>query len=629
MESFFHRLKRRKLVQWVLAYSAGAWGLVEVADLAGGQFHWPERALQTITILAVVGLFVTVVVAWFHGERGQQRVGGLEFLLIAALLTGGGVALRQLGGPAAAPSMKVARAGLLASVDEGLPAVAVLPFDNVSPDQDNAYFADGVQDDIMTQLSGIPGLVVIARRSVMRYRDSELSPREIGSELNVDALLEGSVRREDGRVRISVELVDATTEVGLWADRFDRDLEDVFAVQAEVAARVAAALQAELQPERRERLSAAPTDDLDAYDFYLRAREAYRRYTPEGNDEAVRLLRRALEIDPDYARAWSGLGDAFGQRQIRYGQGVSWADSAITASRRAVELDPRLPEGYKALALAYSARFSPEESLAAGLKALELEPSKSDAANIVGVMQSVLGRFDEALYWYKRSFRLDPTSPFARSNIAGGYRDLHFNDEAERWYLGALELQEPGSRHAATIRSELALVRGDTLGAYQVLRDLVQSDSSAAGARIYAAVAAANAKVFGDIDMLLDSPLVDPVDPRGIWLRGLARMRTGREEEGRRILRALADRAEREIAGGLRDPRAFFTSAQIYAMLKEKDAALQALDRAYAAGYRYPGLDEGLGLESLKDEPRFLAVRDAIRADIARMRAHVREREGS
>ena len=243
------------------------------------------------------------------------------------------------------------QAGESALSESSLPdskSIAVLPFDNLSPDPENEYFSYGITEDIITQLSKIPDLSVTSRTSAMRYQDSEKSIREIAQELQVASILEGSVRRVGNQVRITAQLIDSKTDEHLWAETYDREIEDIFAIQSDVAEQIASSLKVELSPADRERIERKPTENLTAYDYYLQGRDHYYSYNREANEQAIEFFNEALDVDPDYARAHGGLADAYAQRWLWYGFGEEWLDSAIEESNQAVALDPDLAETYAA-----------------------------------------------------------------------------------------------------------------------------------------------------------------------------------------------------------------------------------------------------------------------------------------
>ena len=249
-------------------------------------------------------------------------------------------------------------------------SIAVFPFDNLRPDPENEYFSDGITEDITTQLSKIGDLIVIARTSVMRYKDSEKSLGEIAEELQVDAILEGSVRRADNQVRITAQLIDGESEDHLWAETYDREMTDIFAIQSDVAKQIAASLKIELSSEDVERMGKKPTDSLSAYDYYLKGREYYNRYTAQDNETAIELFKRAIETDSDYALAYAGLADAYAQQTWWRGSREEWLDLAIQEANKAISLDPDLAEGYKALGLVYSLKGWLDRAIEANEKAL-------------------------------------------------------------------------------------------------------------------------------------------------------------------------------------------------------------------------------------------------------------------
>ncbi len=263
-------------------------------------------------------------------------------------------------------------------------SIAVLPFQNLSPDPENAFFADGMTEDILTQLAKIRDLKVISRTSVMRYKGTQKPLREIAAELSVATVLEGSVRRAGDRVRIVGQLVDARTDQHLWAETYDREIKDVFAIQSEVAQQIAAALKATLSPAEKKRIEQSPTQDLAAYDLYLKGRELYNRYRKTDNEAAIELFQKALELDPAFALGYAGLGDAYAQRALRFGFPQSWLDTSLEVSRKAIALNPELAEGYKALGLAYQAKGKYRESLDATRRAAEINPNYAAAVGNVG-----------------------------------------------------------------------------------------------------------------------------------------------------------------------------------------------------------------------------------------------------
>ena len=327
LRQLIHEIHRRSLWQVLGIYALASWAVLQVVDTLGGALNLPDWFPSFALALLIIGLPVVLATAFVQEGMSGREVSDADLAAPVAPTAGLFTWRNALGGGVLAFALLgfvgtgwiLFGGGLGGGSDTGeLPqqaTIAVLPFQNNSPDAENAYFADGVHEDILTQLSKIGALTVISRTSVMRYRDApESNLRQIGEELGATAILEGSVRRAGNRILVTAQLIDVATDAHLWAENYERELNDIFAVQRGIAERVAEALQATLTPQEVSRIARAPTENLDAYDFYLRAREADRRLTEEGNEEAIRLHNLALELDPEYALAWAGLSRAYANR---------------------------------------------------------------------------------------------------------------------------------------------------------------------------------------------------------------------------------------------------------------------------------------------------------------------------
>src|SRR5204863_4299172 len=227
-QNFLQHLKQRKLVQWAAAYIAAAFALMQGIDIVAQRFGWPEQTMRFVIIVLSIGLFITLVLAWYHGERGAQRVSGTELLILALLLAVGGGFLWHFATGAREPAAKVVSEEKTTTTLSAVPAksIAVLPFENLSSDKENAYFADGIQDEILTRLSKIADLKVISRTSTQHYKSAPGNLSEIAKELGVAHILEGSVQKSGDAVRVNVQLIKAANDSHLWADTFDRKLID-------------------------------------------------------------------------------------------------------------------------------------------------------------------------------------------------------------------------------------------------------------------------------------------------------------------------------------------------------------------------------------------------------------------
>ena len=409
MSSFLQRLRERKLFQWALAYLAGAWLVLQLMEVTAEPFGWPLALQRGITILLVVGLFVALVVAWYHGEKGRQRVSGPELLMIAALLAIAAILLTIVRPKAETPTTPYA----VVAVEGEKPAVAVLPFDNFSPNPDDAYFADGMHEEIIRQLSRISGSKVISRTSVMQYREERPPARQIAQDLGVGFLLEGSARKAEDQVRLTVQLIDAMRDEHVWADDYDRDLTvaHLFAIQDDVARQVAASLAARLSPEESRRIETQPTDNLAAYELYMLGRYHFhtRRTTGrEGLERAAEFFRRAIEADSGFALAYSGLANLCAPRRFywRYEPAASpsarrseiqAADSAAAwAAGRAVALDSASAEAHTALGIVLTyIEHDWEEAEREFLTAIQINPGYVTAYNFYGDLLLFGRRWDD------------------------------------------------------------------------------------------------------------------------------------------------------------------------------------------------------------------------------------------
>ncbi len=292
------------------------------------------------------------------------------------------------------------------------PSIAVLPFTNMSEDPEQEYFSDGITEDLITDLSKISGLFVIARNSVFIYKGKAVKIAEVGRELGVRYVLEGSVRKADDRVRITAQLVDATTEGHLWAERYDRDLKDIFALQDEVAQKIVAALAVKLTEDEQKRLVRKYTDNMEAYDSLLQGLEYKNRYTKEANVQARQLYERAIDLDPEFALAYGLLGlTHFHEWSLGWSQDPQSLEQAFELAQRAIALDDSLPEAHAILGEIYLWKKQHEQAIAELEKAIALNPNDADGIVRLGNILNWAGRPEEAIGLVKKAMRLNPMYP--------------------------------------------------------------------------------------------------------------------------------------------------------------------------------------------------------------------------
>src|SRR6476469_75609 len=313
MNEFFQRLKERKLVQWAIAYVAAAFALLQGIDIVAQQFGWPEGVRRGITLALVVGFFVTLVIAWYHGERGMQRVSGTELLIIGLVLAVGGGLLWRFAAASRASDRKTATAPNESSPPEpaktpAIPekSIAVLPFDNLSDDKHTGYFSYGITEEILNALAQIPNLKVAARRSAFQFKGNDLDLKKIGQVLGVAHILEGSLQKAGDQVRINVQLVDVQNGLQAWSEKYDRKLDNVFAVEDEIARAIARKLRVQLTGGAGQPLVTDSTNNPQAHELYLRGLTLLAARGP-GLREASDLFQQAVKLDASYAKAWGAL----------------------------------------------------------------------------------------------------------------------------------------------------------------------------------------------------------------------------------------------------------------------------------------------------------------------------------
>ena len=418
-------LRRRKVVQWGLAYAAGAWGFLQGLDYVSNVFDWARQVQQVATLGLVIGLPIALVIAWYHGDKGHQRVTASELAILTLLfLLGGGIFWRYEQGSEQAPAAAGEhRAAASTAGAAERPSIAVLPFENRSRLDEDAFFVDGIHDDILTQLSKIGAMKVIARTSVEQFRNTELTARDIGEKLGVKAVLEGGVQRAGDRVRVTVRLIDTATDAHIWAESYDRQLTaaNLFAIQSEVAAAIAAALKSALTPQERARTELVPTLSLEAWEAYQLGRQRMANRASAGLVEAERFFRESIQLDPSFALAYVGLADALSMQVVYSGvprePGLANAEQVLAEAMR---LDPGLAEAWATAGLIARYRMQFDRAETMYRRAIELNPNYATAHHWYSTLLRDLGRADAALAEIERAVELDPLS--ALINLSHGQR---------------------------------------------------------------------------------------------------------------------------------------------------------------------------------------------------------------
>jgi adenylate cyclase len=410
-EGLWDKLRRRKVAQWAIAYAAAGWGLLQGLSYVGGAFHWPEQLQRFAIVAFVAGLPIALVVAWFHGDRGRQKVGGAEFAILITLLLLGGGMFWWVGRIPIAGSGQSGTTAQVAAPDAaaGL-SIAVLPFINMSQDKDNEFFSDGISEELLNVLVRVPGLGVASRTSSFAYKGSPLGTADIARALKVNHVLEGSVRKAGNRVRITAQLIDAVNDRHLWSQTYDRELTDIFAIQDQIANAIVNSLRARLGAQGKDAAVTvhADTENLEAYQVYLKARELF--ISRSDLRESVRLFERVTQMDPSFARAWEGLAAA---SSVAPSWGIVDRDyyaMATQAARRALELDSTLSMPWAALANVEQSRLPVDWAANIDMlgRALAADPRNSTAYLWRSIAWINLGFFDRAIADLDRCLEIDP-----------------------------------------------------------------------------------------------------------------------------------------------------------------------------------------------------------------------------
>jgi TolB-like protein/Tfp pilus assembly protein PilF len=349
-----------------------------------------------------------------------------------------------------------------------IPRLAVLYFEILSSEADDAFLAAGLVEDLIVDLTQLGGLRVATRAEVLPFRDRPLPPRTLARELGVDYVVSGSVRRAGNRARISAQLVRAVDGHALWAERFDRTLEDLFDVQAEVSKRIVGALQVALKPGEREMLEQAPTRSQEGYGYYLKAREFLVQPTREASVSAEALLKSALELDPEFALAHAALGECYARRGLSWHAGIEEAaDQAQACARRALELKPDLFEGHLAMAMAFRVRGAPDKVLKAFDRVLAMNPDHVEALRLAGWGYLSVGQPEEGVRLLERAVQRWPEEYWAASFLMSGYEMLGREDDVRRAIImtrdRVIEVlrKQPQNVHARSLLASMLVQLGE------------------------------------------------------------------------------------------------------------------------------------------------------------------------
>jgi TolB-like protein/Flp pilus assembly protein TadD len=427
--AFLAEIKRRRVGKVAIAYGAVAWAVTEAASVVLPALYVPEWAMTFLVIFLLVGFPIAMVLAWVFdvGATGIERTEPLpgappqmQFRTRAAFGVVVVVAMAGLG-------YLLYERGLGRAEAAGSPSsIAVLPFANLSGDASKDYFSDGMSEELLNLLARVPGLKVAARTSAFAYKGRNVDVRKVGKELGVETVLEGSVRQSGDQVRITAQLIDAESGFHIWSETYDRRMADIFTVQDEIATAIVYKLRIELAPKEQQlaQRDAAPTQNVEAYEFYLQARAIWKRRGEDNLRRAVELYQSALARDPGFARAHAALASAYvvlPGYTIEDGDEEKYLQMAEQSARQALALDPKIGEAHAVLAQVNSERGNLLDAESGFFFAISLEPNEPTPHHWYSILLQKVGRLDAALEQARRAYELDPSAPVLAYNLANVY----------------------------------------------------------------------------------------------------------------------------------------------------------------------------------------------------------------
>ena len=576
---FLAELKRRNVYNVAVVYAVVAWLLIQAGSILFPTFEAPGWVMKVFVTVVAAGFPIALILAWAfeltpegikrtesaESEGPSVRSRGSAWIYVVIVAGAISAGLFFLG----RPTSKQSEAG-----QAPVKSIAVLPFENLSRDPDNTYFAEGIKDELLARLSKVADLKVISIRSTEQLRSSPDDLTQIARKFGVANILAGSVQRSSDQVRVSVQLVKGETNAHLWADTFDRKMTDIFAIESDVAKTIAEKLQAKLTGSEERAIFAKPTENVEAHQLYLQGRYFWNRRTGENLKKALSYFQQAVEKDPGYALAYAGISDSCTLIPV-YGAGApqDYYPRAKAAAEKALALDDMLGEAHTSLANVLFRYFELAESAREFERSIELNPNYATAHQWYGrLMLLMLGQFDRAIAEVKRAVELDPVSPIIHADLGNIYTFARRYDEAIEQFRHTLELDPQfywGHRQLG-LALELKGDPGNAIAEYQ--KALQLSD-----------------------------------DPRVLAFIGHAEASTGRQSEARAMLVKLTEIAKTRYVSG-------YSFAVIHLALGEKDQALEWLekDARERNGFEINFIKVDPCLDPLRGDPRFEALVSSV-----------------
>jgi len=578
--NFFGELKRRNVYKVAVAYVVAGWALAQGIAQVFPVFDIPNWVVRLIVLFIMIGLPIALALAWMfeltpQGIKRTETADAMPatarrkkhvwiyIVVIGAVLSIGLFFLGRYSAINGAPRQSEATTGIPQK------SIAVLPFENLSRDPDNAYFTEGVEDEILTRLAKVGDLKVISRTSTQHFKSAPENLPTIAKQLRVVNILEGSVQKAADQVRVNVQLINALTDAHLWADTYDRKLTDIFAVESEIAKTIAETLQAKLTGSEKASIAKTPTVNPDAYELYLKGRFFWNKRTGDDLRKSIEYLKQAVAKDPGYALAYAGLADSYGL--LRFYGGASPAESVVpaaAAAEKALELDDSLAEPHASLGLIATEELEVHRGVSELERAVQLNPNYATAHHWLALAFTALGQSDRSIKELKRALELDPLSMAINADLSIGYLYARRYDEGEAQARKALEI-DPRSFLARYYLGMALQLKGQLKEAIPEFQKAVELNH----------------------------------DPYCISMLAQGYARNGQADEARKLLAQL-----NEMAKSVEVPE--YALALAYTSLGDKDRAIAALEHGFAGGNKsYLFLLPGDPLlDDLRGDPRFEAL---------------------
>ena len=488
--NFFSELKRRNVYKVAVAYAVVGWLVIQVSATIVPALHLAEAITTAVVVIVLLGFPIALVIAWAFEmtPEGMKRTQDIRpdekipqwsrrkfaaLILIIAIAAGALLAYQLVGTDRWAVRSDADGRRSAASLPEApVKSIAVLPFESLSEDKANAYFAEGIQDEILTRLSKIADLKVISRTSTQRYKSAPTDLKEIAKQLGVANILEGSVQKANDQIRISVQLINALNDSHLWAETYDRKMNDVFQVETDLAQKIAASLEAKLTGREKKEIASRGTSNPEAYDAYLHAIALSNRQGTADLEESIKFSRRAVELDPSYAQAWCWLAIAESQKYFYPEHTEAQLGRARAAAETAMRLAPESAEGPAAIGLfSYYCLRDYDSALRQLQLAHERAPNDANGLLAIGLVKRRQGKIDESITMQQEAANLDPLNEDIWVNIGRGYRGLRRFDEARRMFDRAHAIA-PNDTGIAVQQAESYAAQGDIASAWKIMEPL-------------------------------------------------------------------------------------------------------------------------------------------------------------